>query len=265
MTASMKQKLDAVSELGRVLHHKVDSVCSQASPNRVADPSVPKPQQQQQPDASDVVRALREEIDCVSGTSSMLQKELESVSSRAYSTSPSSCWPKLQKKLAELEEQVNDIDASQRHSRFLEGSPSGSGNSSPHGSGSGMDMVKTDSLPALVPTALVPRATATPPVGGNDSTPVETLRLRTKLESVLQGLQEADRSFYADLSAATSVEAAPSLVSNLSWWGELQDKHPDLAHLLEAQRSELVRIAGSQGSPPTPNCEEQTSFTYSVS
>merc|ERR1719326_2776073 len=108
--------------------------------------------------------------------------------------------------------------------------------------------------PSVFDTASSKAATVAAPVGGGATAPAEAAGLRVKLESVLQSLQEADRSFAADLGASTSGEATSpwAATANASWWSELQEKHPDLAHLVQTQRSELVRIVGSQGLTTPP-------------
>merc|ERR1719326_1771007 len=73
--------------------------------------------------------------------------------------------------------------------------------------------------PSVFDTASSKAATVAAPVGGGATAPAEAAGLRVKLESVLQSLQE---------------------------------KHPDLAHLVQTQRSELVRIVGSQGLTTPP-------------
>lgn len=334
VTSSMKQKLDAVSELSRLLHHKVETVCSQSAQaplwNHVQDTLATV--RQQQPDPSDVVRVLRSEIDSVSGAAGSLQKEFDTACRRASSTSPRSSWPMLQQKLAELSTQVHEIDdASQRsnegseprpepsHSSsagairespqlvgpfpLLEGtsrlseltqnpcyhfggiandvptspcSPSGQGSASGfpqallgqhaqtpgdqvNGSGGGSWRNLKEEVCSAVnvldnacaePFAFhpaLPRPAAVPPLMGDTPFVFEAPFFPVELDSVLQSLQEADRSFVAELGVSTCGEPVASpLAANAGWWSELEDKHPDLAQLVQTQRSELARIGGSQ-------------------
>lgn len=124
VTSSMRQKIDAVSELSRVLQHRVDSACSQEAGSQqaqgplwshVADSLTTV---HRQPDAhpsdGNAVRVLREELDSISGAAGSMQKELDTACRRANSNTRSSCWPMMHKKLSDLTDTVNDIDKSHR-------------------------------------------------------------------------------------------------------------------------------------------------------
>jgi hypothetical protein len=99
-----------------------------------------------------------------------------------------------------------------------------------------------------------PAATSAPA----SSSHFEAAELQQKLKSVLQNLQEADRSTAAEPHGPACREVAAPPDADGDWWRELQDKHPDLAHLVQTQRTELVRIVGSQAfamptSPASPS------------
>lgn len=252
ITSSVKQELDAVSELSRLLHHKVESVCSEAG---------------------DRVEAAQ-----------LAQQETDASCKSSTSTSPTSCWPILQRKLNELTEQVNDIDTGTPRLPPVEdaqaaqaqacvqanllqvNSSSASWKDLRHELHSAAEVLENVCAEPLVLDTPAPKVECgDAPSRGSMS--AESSKLQVKLESVLQSLQEADRTFAAEMGTsrtttpreairdadtassapepAVAVEAAPLWGTNEGWWSELQERHPDLAHLVRTQHSELVRIVGS--------------------
>lgn len=262
VATAVGNKLDMVSELCRVLHHKVESILPEVRTNGM-------PQ-------ADSLRSFQMELDNVSGVASSLQKDFDTACSQ-LSTNCTSAWPMLQRKLVELTDSVNDVSTSSTHlnsqtvavevgvtlgglypSKPLEKQP--------------MDTLMTDPIKVHAweggkARAFLQHQSDT----ANSSVASSWKDLQEDLRSAAEVLYDVCAE-PSPLEASRTCASQPRMLkaaqvdgSQADWWRELQEKHPDLARLVNSQRAELTRIVGSCSDKQFPASRQPLSASHLAS
>jgi len=269
VATAVGNKLDVVSELCRVLHHKVESILPDLRTTGLPH--------------ADSIRSFKLELDNVSGVASSLQKDFDSACSQ-LNVNTTSAWPMLQKKLVELTDSVNDVTTprmlidhvtttSSQHNSEVLPLDAGilQGGLQPGHERQPMNKLPLDPSKAQAWEGSTARALLKQTDTMNSSVASSWKDLQDDLRSAAEALYDVCgetsplEASSTSPSQARMLKAAQVDGSQAEWWRELQEKHPDLARLVNSQRAELTRIVGSCSDKHFPTSRQSLSPSHLAS
>lgn len=229
LAAAVGNKLDVVSELCRALHHNVKTILPEGRTSAIPETTW---------------SSFQSEVDNASAVANSLQKDFDTACSRLNSNT-TSAWPILQRKLVELSDSVNDVTRQNIHPQVVVDATQDS--SHPNRT---LDPLLTDPLKVHMLEGSKARACLQ-----HQPNTVKSASSWKNLKEDLRSAADVLNDVCAEssplqasnpcTSQARTFDAAHVDESQDDWWRELQEKHPDLARLVNSQRAELTRIVGA--------------------